>query len=138
MSTKLVRSVHFECIHRYENPEWTEEKNAAVFGACFTPNGHGHSYKMDVYVEGPIATETGMVINLKDLDVVLRSVVELVDKKHLNFEIEEFKRKIPTTENLARFLFEKMRPAFSRTSVQVVKIRLYETDDLWVDESGSQ
>ncbi len=135
MSTKLVRSIHFECLHRYENPQWSKEKNAEVFGACFTPHGHGHSYKMDVYVSGPIANDTGMVINLKDLDTVLKSVVSGVDKKHLNFEIERFKTQIPTTENLAKYLYQNLKNEFSKTNVELVKIRLFENDSLWVDES---
>jgi 6-pyruvoyltetrahydropterin/6-carboxytetrahydropterin synthase len=130
--TRLIRTVHFQCLHRYENPAWDPVKNAAEFGACFTPHGHGHSYKMEVCVAGPIDKETGMVINLKDLDEVLKSVVGLVDKKHLNFEVAEFKTKIPTTENLLQFLYDHLAPRF-REAIRLIRVRLYENDDLWAE-----
>lgn len=129
----LVRAVGFECLHRYENPNWSPEKNREEFGACYTPHGHGHSYKMEAYVSGPIDPETGMVINLKDLDLALKPVVESVAGKHLNFEVPEFAERIPTTEMLAEFLFKKLHQQLSSLTVQLKRIRLYENDDLWVD-----
>jgi 6-pyruvoyltetrahydropterin/6-carboxytetrahydropterin synthase len=135
MSTRLIRTVLFECLHRYEIPDWTLEKNRAEFGACFTPYGHGHSYKMEVWVEGEIQPETGMVINLKDLDGYLKAVVALVDKKHLNFEVPEFSNHVPTTENLAQFLFAKLELSLSASPARLIKVRLFENDHLWVDQS---
>lgn len=133
MNTRLIRSAYFECLHRYENPDWTSEKNREVFGACFTEHGHGHTYRLEVCVSGPIDPDTGMVINLKDLDESIQAVVSKVSGKHLNFEIEEFKDKIPTTENLVRFLSRELKNAFVNR-VRLEKVRLYENHDLWVDQ----
>lgn len=133
MNTRLVRSVYFDCLHRYENPEWSKERNAFEFGACYTPSGHGHSYKLEVCISGPIAKDTGMVINLKELDDVLKDVVATVDKKHLNFETAAFKSTIPTTENILQYLLEDLK-AKMPGKVKLVRARLYENDDLWVEE----
>jgi 6-pyruvoyltetrahydropterin/6-carboxytetrahydropterin synthase len=133
--TRLVRSVYFECLHRYENPKWSEEENRKVFGACFTPHGHGHTYKMEVCVSGPIDPVTGMVINLKELDENIKAVVAKIEGKHLNFEVEEFRHQIPTTENLLHFLFAHLESQF-KDRVHLEKVRLYENNDLWVDQFG--
>ena len=133
MTTRLVRSVYFECLHRYENPSLSREENERVFGACFTPHGHGHTYKMDVCVSGPIDPKTGMVINLKDLDESINAVVARIAGKHLNFEIDHFKDTIPTTENLLQFLVRQLKTEFSG-KVKLEKVRLYENNDLWVDQ----
>jgi len=133
MTTRLVRSVYFECLHRYENPSLSREENERVFGACFTPHGHGHTYKMDVCVSGPIDPKTGMVINLKDLDESINAVVARIAGKHLNFEVDQFKETIPTTENLLQFLFGQLKYEFLG-KVKLEKVRLYENNDLWVDQ----
>jgi 6-pyruvoyltetrahydropterin/6-carboxytetrahydropterin synthase len=131
--TRLVRSVYFECLHRYENPKWSADENRKVFGACYTPHGHGHTYRMEVCVSGPIDPATGMVINLKDLDKEINLVVAGVAGKHLNFEIEEFREQVPTTENLLKLLFGRLQKQF-KEKVRLEKVRLYENNDLWVDQ----
>jgi 6-pyruvoyltetrahydropterin/6-carboxytetrahydropterin synthase len=119
-------------MHRYENPAWDEQKNREIFGACFTPHGHGHTYKLEVCVSGPVAPETGMVINLKELDESIKAVVAKVSGKHLNFEVDEFKNKIPTTENLLLYLFGHMKEKLG-SRVRLEKMRLYENENLWAD-----
>lgn len=83
-------------------------------------------------MSGPVAAETGMVINLKELDESIKAVVAKVAGKHLNFEVDEFKNKIPTTENLLRFLFGQMKEKLG-TRVRLEKMRLYESENLWAD-----
>jgi len=131
--TRLVRSVYFECLHRYENPKWSAEENQKVFGACYTPHGHGHTYKMEVCVSGPIDPVTGMVINLKELDEEINKVIAGVAGKHLNFEVAEFRDSVPTTENLLNYLYERLKLQF-KDKVYLEKVRLYENTDLWVDQ----
>lgn len=111
------------------------EKNAEEFGACFTPHGHGHNYILDAYVEGPVDSVTGMVINLRDLDEILKSAVQPLDNHHLNYEVPEFKTTVPTTENIAAYLYGKVKPALSKFSVQLKGVRLFENENLWVDYS---
>lgn len=133
MKTRLVRNFYFTSLHRYENPTWDENRNRDEFGACFTKNGHGHSYRFEVCVQGEVQPETGMVINLKDLDKIVHAVLSKVDKKHLNFEVDAFKEKNPTTENLLQFLNESLRQEMAGR-VELVRTRLFENDDLWVEE----
>ncbi|MBX3022288.1 MAG: 6-carboxytetrahydropterin synthase [Bdellovibrionales bacterium] len=130
--TRLARRKAFQCLHKYDVKDWSTEKNASVFGACFTPHGHGHNYEMEVYLEGPVDPVTGMILNLIDVDAALDKVVAPLQGKHLNLEIAEFKDKVPTTELLAAYLFERVR-AEVHAPVKLAKLRLYEYEDLWVD-----
>lgn len=133
MRTTLARRRDFSCNHRYEVRAWTEAQNREVFGACFTPNGHGHNYELEVYLSGAVDTQSGMILNLVEVDAILSEVIKPVAGKHLNFEVAEFKDKVPTTELLAQFLFERCQKLFANTRGRLVKLRLYEYEDLWVD-----
>jgi len=130
--TRLARRKAFWCLHLYAVADWSDEQNRATFGACFTPHGHGHDYEMDVFFEGPVDPVTGMVMNLIDVDRLLDEVVEPVRGKHLNFEVPEFETKVPTTENLAAWLSERVIARLPAPT-KLVKLRLYENADLWVD-----
>lgn len=132
-NTRLVRAVYFNCIHKYEVAGWTDEKNRETFGDCFHPVGHGHTYRLEVYLQGQADEQTGMVINLKDLDVLLAKVLEPIKDKHLNFELEEFKSKVPTTENIANYLYKRLEQELRDLPLVLIKLRLFENDDLWVD-----
>ena len=113
MSTfSLTRRVSFAAAHRYRRPEWSDEKNAAVFGACARPNFHGHSYACDVTVSGPLDEETGFVGDLGLLDRVLRDEVHArFDHANINLDVPEFAdgRQIPSGENLARYVCERVQ-----------------------------
>jgi 6-pyruvoyltetrahydropterin/6-carboxytetrahydropterin synthase len=105
----LTRRVAFAAAHRYHRPDWSDERNAAVFGACARPNYHGHGYTCDVTVRGPIDEETGFVVDLGLLDRVLAEEVrERFDHRNLNLDVPEFGEgrggQIPTGENLARLI----------------------------------
>lgn len=132
MTTRLARRRSFQCLHKYVVPEWTDSANSSVFGACFTPHGHGHNYELEVYIEGTLQQDTGMIINLTDVDKILKEAVEPLHGKHVNLEIPELKGLVPTTERLAHFLGKRLAPKFP-APLKLVKIRLYEYEDLWVD-----
>ena len=107
----LTRRVTFAAAHRYSRPEWTDEQNEKTFGACARPHYHGHSYICDVTVEGEIDPITGFVIDLGVLDQILREEVrDRFDHRNINVEVPEFADGllVPTGENLARFIFERM------------------------------
>lgn len=111
-NASLTRRVLFSAAHRYRKPDWSEEKNASTFGACAWPNYHGHNYSCDVTVTGPINPTTGFVIDLGELDRVLDSeVMARFDHKNINLEVPEFVdgKMIPSGENLARFIYEKVQ-----------------------------
>ncbi len=134
--TRLARRKSFQCLHRYEVKDWTSEENARVFGGCFTPHGHGHNYEMEAYFEGPVDPVTGMILNLTEVDKLLAETIQPIEGKHLNFEVARFKDQVPTTEALASYLYERLKVRLSvlgLPDVQVARVRLYESENLWVD-----
>jgi 6-pyruvoyltetrahydropterin/6-carboxytetrahydropterin synthase len=120
-------------MHRYAVADWTPEQNAAEFGACFTPSGHGHNYELEVYFEGAIDPVSGMIANLVDIDRLLGDLLQPLNGKHLNEEVPEFKNAVPTTEAIANYLAARLIKMNKMTGVRIVKLRLYEYEDLWVD-----
>jgi 6-pyruvoyltetrahydropterin/6-carboxytetrahydropterin synthase len=120
----LTRRVTFSAAHRYRRPDWSDEKNQTVFGACSRENYHGHSYTCDVTVAGEIDPATGMLIDLALLDRVLATEVrDRFDHRNINLDVPEFAdgKLIPTGEELSRFIFERVQFALSnRARVQEV------------------
>ena len=111
---ELTRRVTFAAAHRYRRPEWDDARNEATFGLCARPSFHGHSYTCDVTVRGPIDAATGFVVDLGELDRVLaREVRDRFDHRNINLDVPEFAdgRLVPTGENLARFIFERVQAA---------------------------
>jgi len=138
-TANLTRVVRFSAAHRYYRPEWSEARNREAFGACANPHGHGHNYRLEVTVEGEIDAMTGFCVDLAALDRVLREeVVERLDHRHLNHDVAAFAEgaRIPTTENLARFVWERIAPRVP--SARLVRLRLREDEDLWVDYRGGE
>ncbi len=133
MVVELSRQVHFSCGHRYYNAAFSEEKNREVFGSCYSTHGHGHNYILEAHVSGPIAEDTGMIINLRDLDQILKEISQELDHKFLNEDVEAFKKTIPTTENIATYLFQKVSQKTSSFGARLLRLKLYETQDLWVE-----
>lgn len=129
----LCRRVSFSSGHRYCNPQWSEAKNRQIYGSLFSRHGHGHNFVLEAYLEGMIDPETGMVINLKDVDALLREVVQPMDHHFLNQDVPFFQSNVPTTENIARYCFEQLREKLARRPARLVKVRLREGEDLWVD-----
>ncbi|MBA3644580.1 MAG: 6-carboxytetrahydropterin synthase [Gemmatimonadaceae bacterium] len=118
-TASLTRRVLFSAAHRYRRPDWTEEKNSSTFGACSWPNFHGHNYRCDVTVSGPVDEATGFLIDLGELDAILESeVMARFDHRNINLEVPEFAdgKMIPSGENLARFVFEKVQARLTGAS----------------------
>jgi 6-pyruvoyltetrahydropterin/6-carboxytetrahydropterin synthase len=133
-SVTISRRFDFSSSHRYYREEWSEEENTRVFGLCALPNGHGHNYTLEVAVVGEPDPDTGMVINLVDLEAAVTGVVREFDHKHLNLDTPYFTERIPTTENLATVLWELIDARLEGAALN--RIRLYETDDLFVEYFG--
>ena len=107
----LTRRVAFAAAHRYRRPDWSDERNRAVFGSCAHPNFHGHSYTCDVTVRGPIDAATGFVLDLGALDRILASEVrQRFDHRNINLDVPEFADGglVPSGENLARFIYDRV------------------------------
>jgi 6-pyruvoyltetrahydropterin/6-carboxytetrahydropterin synthase len=126
MPAFLTRRVAFAAAHRYRIAEWSDERNEAVFGACARPSFHGHSYLCDVTVTGAIDETTGMLVDLGLLDRVLDSEVrQRFDHRNINLDVPEFADGglMPTGENLARFIFERVQQALGdRARVDAVTV----------------
>ena len=131
----VTRKAEFSASHRLFNPAWTDQKNAAVFGKCNNPNGHGHNYEVEVTVAGDPPAETGMVIDLKHLaDIIDHELVERVDHKHLNHDVDFMKGIIPTAENMAIAFWKILAPKIQEG--KLVSIKLYESANNFVEYRG--
>jgi 6-pyruvoyltetrahydropterin/6-carboxytetrahydropterin synthase len=109
MKLHLWRRYGFSASHRLHNPQLGEEENRRLYGKCNNPYGHGHNYFVEVAVSGPVDAATGMIANLADLDgFVEREVIEPFDHKYLNEEVTDFRKNIPTTENICIEIFNRL------------------------------
>lgn len=131
----VTRRAEFSASHYYHNPNFTPEENQRVFGKCNNPLGHGHNYTVEVTVGGVINPSTGMVLNLRELKVLLeQEVLQPMDHKFLNKEVPAFASKNPTTENIAVEIWNRLAPKLAHGKLH--RVRLYETDDLFADYYG--
>lgn len=131
----VTRRAEFSASHYYHNPHFTAEENQRVFGKCNNPLGHGHNYLVEATVGGAINPATGMVMDLKELKVLLeREVIDAMDHKFLNKEVAAFADQNPTTENIAVEIWKRMAPNLAHGKLH--RIRVYESADLFVDYYG--
>jgi len=128
----VFRKEHFNAAHRLHNPEWSDEKNEAVFGKCNNPNFHGHNYEIIVQVTGEVNPETGFVIDMKALGSLVKEfVLDRFDHKNLNLDVEEFSHLNPSAENIAIVIYSILRTKID--AELALKIRLYETERNFVE-----
>ena len=105
----LSRTIHFNAAHRLVNPAKSDEWNRVTFGDASNRAGYGHNYTLDVSVAGEADAVTGMLVNLTDLDRILKDEVDRpLDHRHLNAEIPEFAKTVPTAEHLARWIWDRL------------------------------
>jgi len=131
---QITKKFEFSASHRYWREDWTDKKNNEVFGLCTSPYGHGHNYELHVTVTGTVDPDTGMIINLSDLKKYVKLVLEEFDHKYLNLDNTAFQELIPTTENIARVLYEKIDSQLvNKGDFKLFRVRLYERSDLYVD-----
>jgi 6-pyruvoyltetrahydropterin/6-carboxytetrahydropterin synthase len=131
----VTRRLRFNAAHRVHNPALSDEENAAIFGKCNNPNWHGHNYTLDVSVEGDIDERTGYVMDLSVLkELVHREIVDKVDHRNFNLDVEFMRDLIPTSENIIvafwRLLADRVQPA------RLVRLVLWETENNYVEYSG--
>jgi 6-pyruvoyltetrahydropterin/6-carboxytetrahydropterin synthase len=131
----LTKRLEFSASHRYHNAAWDQARNERVFGACNRAPGHGHNYLLEVTVGGSVAQDTGMVVNLFDLKVLLLDMLTEFDHKHLNMDTPYFSHRNPTTENIATVFWSVLSGQRELGSLQ--RIRLYEDEDLYAEVTPS-
>jgi 6-pyruvoyltetrahydropterin/6-carboxytetrahydropterin synthase len=135
MTVYLTRKCEFSASHHYHNPAFSEEENRRTFGKCNNPNGHGHNYTLEVTVKGEVDATTGFVVDLKQLkEIMNREVVDAMDHRYLNHEVPEFQSQIPTTENIAIAVWQRLEGKLKVAKLH--RVRLHEMHDLWVDFYG--
>lgn len=131
----VTRKEHFSAAHRLYNPDWSDEKNDAVFGKCNNRAGHGHNYYVEVTVAGEIDPETGYVVDLKELkSIIRREVLAKVDHKNLNEDVDFLRGVIPTAENIAVGIWNELKDKIPAGRLHSVK--LYETEKNIVEYKG--
>ena len=132
----LTRIEHFNAAHKLYNPRWTREENEEIFGKCANENWHGHNYELHVTIKGNVEGDTGFVINAKTLSSLIREfVLEQLDHKNLNLDVEFMKGKMCSTENLAIEIWKQL---FSHLpeGVQLHCVKVYETPRIYVEYFG--
>ena len=132
----LTRKEHFNAAHRLWNKQWTEEKNYEVFGKCANPHFHGHNFDLHITVKGEPDPDTGCVINLKDLKKIINTeILEELDHKNLNLEVEWLSHCIPSIENMVVGIWDRLSPHLP-DGVKLSKIVLWETQNNYVEYYG--
>lgn len=133
---RATRRAHFCSAHRLHRADWTDDENRAVFGDCSNPNWHGHNYVLDVTVEGPVDPDTGFVMDLKKLKAALNDrVVSDVDHRNLNVEVGWLEGTMPSTENFAVAIWDRLVGALP-DGVRLHRIYLQETVNNSVEYMG--
>jgi 6-pyruvoyltetrahydropterin/6-carboxytetrahydropterin synthase len=132
----LTRVEHFNAAHKLYNPNWDEAKNEAVFGKCANENWHGHNYELYVTVKGQPDADTGFVFDVKRLSTIIQErVIEKLDHRNLNMDVDFMTGKLCSTENLAIGIWNELAPYLPAT-IQLHAIKLYETPKIYVEYFG--
>ena len=132
----LTRIEHFNAAHKLFNPQWSIEKNEAVFGKCANENWHGHNYELHVTIKGEVSDDTGFVVNVKILSSLIKeNILEKIDHKNLNLDVDFLKGKMCSTENLAIAIWQQLSPLLPH-GVERHSIKLYETPRIFVEYFG--
>jgi 6-pyruvoyltetrahydropterin/6-carboxytetrahydropterin synthase len=131
----VTRRMHFSAAHRVHNPQLSDEENRRTFGKCNNPNWHGHNYILDVSVRGEVDPRTGYVIDLSRVkSIVTTHVVDKVDHRNLNLEVDFLRDTIPTTENIVVAFWRELEPALK--PAQLTRLVLWETVNNYVEYDG--
>ena len=131
----VTRKAHFNAAHKLFNPLWSKEENEACFGKCANEHWHGHNFDLYVTIKGIPSVDTGFVMDLKKLKVIIENeVVEHLDHKNLNLDVPEFKDLNPTAENIVWVIWNKLKNRLD--AAYTLSVRLYETPRNFVEFNG--
>lgn len=131
----VTRRMHFNAAHRVHNPALPDEENQRLFGKCNNPNWHGHNYILDVSVAGPVDARTGYVMDLGELKrVVQREIIDKVDHRNMNLEVDFMHAVIPTAENIVVACWRVLAPHVAPARLK--RLVLWETPNNYVEYEG--
>ncbi|TAH11668.1 MAG: 6-carboxytetrahydropterin synthase [Sphingobacteriia bacterium] len=132
----LTRQEHFNAAHKLYNPNWTKERNEAVFGVCANENWHGHNYDLFVTIKGIPDADTGFLFDVKVLSKIIKlHVIDQLDHKNLNMDVPFMEGKMCSTENLAMAIWHQITTHLP-PNVTLHCIKLYETARIYVEYFG--
>lgn len=133
MNPIITKKYHFCSSHKYGNAYWSETKNLEVFGKDY--NNHGHNYILEVSITGPVNPETGWLVDLKELNEIVKSnVVDILDHSQIEEDIEWFRGKQPSSENILIWAWNKIEPLIEEGNLY--RLRLVETHSIHTDYYG--
>jgi 6-pyruvoyltetrahydropterin/6-carboxytetrahydropterin synthase len=136
MKVSLSRRYRFAASHRLHSFAFDADTNRRLYGKCNSPYGHGHNYTLEVTFTGAVEPATGMIANLGELDpFVQREVIEVFDHKYLNEELAQFRDRVPTTENVAREIFRRVRDF---PGAKLERVRIEETSKNSFEYTGEE
>jgi 6-pyruvoyltetrahydropterin/6-carboxytetrahydropterin synthase len=135
----ITRKAEFSASHSCYNRKLSEQQNRDLYGEPADSHGHGHNYVIEVSIEGSPDPVTGMIVDLKVVkDIIQAQVIDPMDHRHLNHEVPPFNTVVPTAENVVREIWRRLEPGLTFPNARLHSIRLYETDDLYVDYEGGR
>jgi 6-pyruvoyltetrahydropterin/6-carboxytetrahydropterin synthase len=133
----LTRRERFCAAHRMFRQDWSDEVNNTVFGKCSNPNWHGHNYVLWVTVKGEPSSEHGFVMNINILKgIILDKIINKIDHKNINLEVNFMNGKIATTENLAVAIWDELKPSIEKEGALLHCIKIEETENNSIEYYG--
>ena len=135
----LTRRERFCAAHRMFRKDWSEELNQKVFGKCSNPNWHGHNYILWVTVKGDLSVEHGFVMNINILkQIIIEKVINKIDHKNINLEVEFMEGKIATTENLAIAIWNELESSIANENAVLHCVKIQETENNSIEYYGKE
>ena len=135
----ITRRETFNAAHKLRRDDWSDEENEKIFGKCCNQNWHGHNFELFVTVKGLPSKDTGFVINLKELgDILKKGVIEKLDHKNINLDVDFMSGKMSSTENLVIGIWEQIEEDILNLGGELAKIKLVETENNFVEYFGGK
>jgi len=133
----LTRRERFSAAHRMFRQDWSDDKNREVYGKCSNPNWHGHNYVLWVTVKGETSDNHGFVINANILkEIILKKVIDKLDHRNMNLEVDFMAGKIATTENLAIAVWDELKPDIEKVGAHLHCVKIEETENNYIEYYG--
>ena len=133
----ITRIEHFNAAHKLYNPSWSRERNEEVYGKCANENWHGHNFELHVTLKGNPDPDTGFVFDVKKLSIIVKEhVIERLDHKNLNVDVDFMKDKVCSIENLVIAIWQQLAPNLPG-DVSLHSLKLYETPRIYVEYYGN-